>query len=211
MYDYSRSTHSWTLTEKAWRDTVLAEAAEKTERGVPLIAPTNTVGMAVKSGAQLARPSSGKGGRAVIVNALFALPVDLSDQELSSIIGLPVLAGPVPGVLTIWAAAHHLGDYHDNFTNSIYLHWLDSLLIPALIELSKKNNWRPITFIVDGASYHTASYPSSIEFSKLTREDCVLFCEALRVRNRDLAGLPQLATKSKDTRVGASVEMDALK
>ena len=217
---YCHANHAagstWVLSEKVWEETILQDAIDKIAAGEAVEMPTNTVGSMCHAGAQQSKPKSGKGGRAVIVNALYALPADLSDEEKDLIHGDVLMGGPVEGVLTIWAASSSTGDYHGNFTNSIYLHWLDSKLIPALIKLSRKNGWRPVTFIIDGASYHTATQPSALDFAALKRPECVELCGLLGVTEADLAHLP-VNTKPKKTEsggaagVGANVDLDKLK
>ena len=204
------ANNTWVLSERVWEETILQDAIEKIATGDTVEMPTNMVGSMCHAGAQLSKPKSGKGGRAVIINALYALPADLSDDEKACIDGDVVMGGPVDGVLTIWAASSSTGDYHGNFTNSIYLHWLDSKLIPALIKLSKKNAWRPVTFIIDGASYHTATRPSALEFASLTRGECLELCELFGVTEAQVAHLP-VHKQQKGPEVGANVELHHLR
>ena len=204
--------NTWVLSEKAWRETVIQDAKEKIARGETPEVPSNVVGMATQRGAAIAKPKSGKGGRAVIVNALYAHPEGLSDEEKTNIDPALDLAGPVPGALAIWAAQDSKGDYHGNFTNDVYLHWLDDKLIPAMIELSRKSNWRPVTLILDGASYHSSSLPTSVDFQQISKEDCMGLLKMLRVSEDDIKDLPDLKKKRGGAQgVGSDKTLDSLR
>ena len=198
---------TWVLEEKAWRETVMRRAEEAIERGEETPAVSSLAGMKGHAGAHVQKKSSGRGGRAVIVNALYALPPGVQDADLVDADGnhLP-RAGPVEDVLTIWAASSSKGDYHGNFSNAIYLHWMDSKLMPALVALSKKHGGRPMTFIIDGASYHSAKYPSALDFSKMNKEELVEICGLIGV---EIQHLDRVKTK-EDTGLDA-VKADALK
>ena len=112
-------------------------------------------------------------------------------------------------MLTIWAASSSKGDYHGNFSNAIYLHWMDSKLMPALVALSKKHGGRPMTFIIDGASYHSAKYPSALDFSKMNKEELVEICGLIGVTEDEIQHLDRVKTKEA-TGLDA-VKADALK
>jgi hypothetical protein len=103
------ANNTWVLSERVWEETILQDAIEKIATGDTVEMPTNMVGSMCHAGAQLSKPKSGKGGRAVIINALYALPADLSDDEKACIDGDVVMGGPVDGVLPYGPRVHLRG------------------------------------------------------------------------------------------------------
>jgi hypothetical protein len=188
----------------------MRRAEEAIERGEEAATVSSLAGMKGHAGAHVQKKKSGRGGRTVIVNALYAVPTDVKDADLVGADGnnLP-RAGPVEDVFTIWAASSSKGDYHGNFSNAIYLHWMDSKLMPTLVALSEKHAWRPMTFIIDGASYHSAKYPSALDFSKMNKNEFVEICGLIGVEEHEILHLDRV--RPKEATGLAAVKADALK
>jgi len=104
------SKNSWVLNPKAWLETVTYEASEKMKAGEEVPDIPDTSGLAGKRGVHVRKPRSGRGQLGVVVNALYALPDNLSQVCKDHIESnkLPY-AGAVNGCLKIWPAAQSTG------------------------------------------------------------------------------------------------------
>ena len=77
----TRGKTTWTLTPKAWAECWMKIAQDAMDAGEQIPeAPTNAAGMHTSRGSVF-NAKSGKGARAVIINALYALPMTLKERQ----------------------------------------------------------------------------------------------------------------------------------
>ena len=114
------SQSRWGLTGKVWLETVTYEASEKLKAGEECEIPVDTEGMDGRKGVHMWKSKSRKGQLAVVVNALYELPENLSETCKDHIRQNEVpVAGPVEGRLKIWLTVQSTGKCSKNKLNQL--------------------------------------------------------------------------------------------
>ena len=175
---------TWGLSEEAWQEAIMQDASDRAERGESLdVSSVSLAGLAEGGSAggeatvRVVKPKSGKGNRAVIVDAI---------SEYGRIMRTdPDTDTQVP-VGKIWPAHVQTGDYHGNFNSLLYLRWMLFDLLPGLLETSKANGDRPVNFCIDHASYHASMGPTGVNVLSLKKNQLVELCQLFDVTEEDL-------------------------